>query len=280
MLFQIESPGKFSIIAPEGTAWSGKRLRAELRACTNPVCRCEEVEVTLSAEMQLLGEVSLQVYEKEVLPPLPKIASPLDPRISRAIASGMDEADWKWLREEYLRIKREATSRINSATEEVLPFPMAKDIERYSELVPYEAILPYAEAFWTGDERNGLLFDDQYCLQPDCQCTEAFATFIHFQDMKQVEGEPAGIFLDYETGEVRIEHQGEPEQDIDALLDRVQQQFPNLAESLRDRHATLRTLYRNFRARTSSPAPAAPKVGRNDPCPCGSGKKFKRCCLP
>jgi SEC-C motif-containing protein len=22
----------------------------------------------------------------------------------------------------------------------------------------------------------------------------------------------------------------------------------------------------------------APRVGRNDPCPCGSGKKFKRCC--
>ena len=23
---------------------------------------------------------------------------------------------------------------------------------------------------------------------------------------------------------------------------------------------------------------AAPKVGRNDPCPCGSGKKYKHCC--
>ena len=23
----------------------------------------------------------------------------------------------------------------------------------------------------------------------------------------------------------------------------------------------------------------APKIGRNDPCPCGSGKKFKKCCL-
>jgi preprotein translocase subunit SecA len=22
----------------------------------------------------------------------------------------------------------------------------------------------------------------------------------------------------------------------------------------------------------------APKVGRNDPCPCGSGKKYKQCC--
>jgi uncharacterized protein YecA (UPF0149 family) len=23
---------------------------------------------------------------------------------------------------------------------------------------------------------------------------------------------------------------------------------------------------------------AVPKVGRNDPCPCGSGKKYKKCC--
>ncbi|WP_054774967.1 SEC-C metal-binding domain-containing protein [Methylogaea oryzae] len=22
----------------------------------------------------------------------------------------------------------------------------------------------------------------------------------------------------------------------------------------------------------------SPKTGRNDPCPCGSGKKFKKCC--
>jgi hypothetical protein len=26
--------------------------------------------------------------------------------------------------------------------------------------------------------------------------------------------------------------------------------------------------------------PAAPRPGRNDPCPCGSGKKFKHCCAP
>lgn len=26
------------------------------------------------------------------------------------------------------------------------------------------------------------------------------------------------------------------------------------------------------------PAVAAPKTGRNEPCPCGSGRKFKKCC--
>ena len=32
-----------------------------------------------------------------------------------------------------------------------------------------------------------------------------------------------------------------------------------------------------FRFRSSSPKPLA--VGRNDPCPCGSGKKYKNCCM-
>jgi hypothetical protein len=33
------------------------------------------------------------------------------------------------------------------------------------------------------------------------------------------------------------------------------------------------------RATSATPVhQSAPKVGRNDPCPCGSGKKFKKCC--
>jgi len=28
----------------------------------------------------------------------------------------------------------------------------------------------------------------------------------------------------------------------------------------------------------SKPIIRGPKVGRNDPCPCGSGKKYKKCC--
>jgi len=32
-------------------------------------------------------------------------------------------------------------------------------------------------------------------------------------------------------------------------------------------------------AHTPAVRRAAPKIGRNDPCPCGSGKKYKKCCL-
>jgi preprotein translocase subunit SecA len=34
---------------------------------------------------------------------------------------------------------------------------------------------------------------------------------------------------------------------------------------------------RQAQAKRSAPRSEAPKVGRNDPCPCGSGKKFKKC---
>jgi uncharacterized protein len=49
--------------------------------------------------------------------------------------------------------------------------------------------------------------------------------------------------------------------------------------------ASVRRLYTMFRedgraSGSSNPLPgsSALKVGRNDPCPCGSGKKFKACC--
>lgn len=33
-------------------------------------------------------------------------------------------------------------------------------------------------------------------------------------------------------------------------------------------------------AEPRAPIRSGPKIGRNDPCPCGSGKKFKKCCGP
>jgi uncharacterized protein len=48
----------------------------------------------------------------------------------------------------------------------------------------------------------------------------------------------------------------------------------------------MRHLYEHFLEQRSAEGPhthspvirSTPKVGRNDPCPCGSGKKFKQCC--
>jgi uncharacterized protein YecA (UPF0149 family) len=44
---------------------------------------------------------------------------------------------------------------------------------------------------------------------------------------------------------------------------------------LADRHGDPEGLLRPV----SLPRNRGPKVGRNDLCPCGSGRKYKRCCL-
>ena len=41
-----------------------------------------------------------------------------------------------------------------------------------------------------------------------------------------------------------------------------------------------KTLQRLIQYQNRKPSVREYKVGRNDPCPCGSGKKYKNCCLP
>ncbi len=54
-----------------------------------------------------------------------------------------------------------------------------------------------------------------------------------------------------------------------------------LAQAEEDFPDTIGEIYQFWRAQTAPPSTIkreSPKVGRNDPCPCGSGKKFKLCC--
>lgn len=64
-----------------------------------------------------------------------------------------------------------------------------------------------------------------------------------------------------------------PDRLAPALRDELLRLLPDLDLSL-----FRGPLARPLRAPASTPARASPKVGRNDPCPCGSGRKYKRCC--
>ena len=71
--------------------------------------------------------------------------------------------------------------------------------------------------------------------------------------------------------------EGNKKKTIDQLATSVMELFP---EAMREYVHLGRSIYQarleagNFDPELSSP----PKIGRNDPCPCGSGKKFKKCC--
>ena len=55
----------------------------------------------------------------------------------------------------------------------------------------------------------------------------------------------------------------------------------NLPEDLNGHVSALKTEWDEYRGKNapSVPTKSSPKIGRNDPCPCGSGQKYKKCCL-
>jgi uncharacterized protein len=65
---------------------------------------------------------------------------------------------------------------------------------------------------------------------------------------------------------------------LDLQIDEDHELLPLLSVSV----CAMRSWWRDYREHLDAAAIPfqrdAPKVGRNDPCPCGSGKKYKKCC--
>ena len=75
-----------------------------------------------------------------------------------------------------------------------------------------------------------------------------------------------------------------PLNDPDGEDDRIEDEEGWMAEARETLSSVLLEAYEELATVRKASAPGGfvregPKVGRNDPCPCGSGKKYKKCCL-
>lgn len=68
--------------------------------------------------------------------------------------------------------------------------------------------------------------------------------------------------------------------ELNDFIDAYEELAGPLPEALADHVEALRADWDEHLARVEAAATTSPvKVGRNDACPCGSGKKYKRCCI-
>ena len=104
-------------------------------------------------------------------------------------------------------------------------------------------------------------------------------------DMQQVEqmlSSPRGVLLG-DFGAFCQERGVEPEMGDAQMSDEMQELQEEWLQTPRDslegkKPAEMLEGGRLFPGKIETFRREAPKVGRNDPCPCGSGKKFKKCC--
>jgi len=286
VLERIDSPGEQQLrfVFPAG-GHEGECYAASLSFCPSPTCVCGIVDLSVVLERRAADSASADskcYFQVDILNRTLDNAgektSKYDRNFGKAFVSCLEEQDWALLYELYGRYKRQI---YDQARDEELDtdFPES-DIERDGAMMDFHEILPFAEprAIELDGELHVLL--DQYCVRMDCGCTETAVNLIAEGDGENILDEYPAVFIDYESGNWRIVERGGREKVF----------FSQVADTLkagdypgwfRDRHSRLKSLYRLYKKRHPSTKclSTGKKVGRNEPCPCGSGKKYKKCCL-
>jgi len=287
-------------------AFAGQSFSVTFRVCPNPCCPCGVVGLECRPEAGPGQPLTfdLEVFERQLNTRVQ--SAPDAVALRRAFVAEAQPADWQWLGQLFLTAKRRQMETMDLDT---LAVDLPADVKAGgSTMVGYRELFPWAETLRFSRNSEEWYADDQHCVQPGCRCTETGLAFFRLPKGGTGPAEPLRcvtfLFHDHATGKTRpVEAQpGSPAPD--ALVQALRAAHPQLAETLRHRHGQLQQLGRRLLRKTrrrsrrslsyllgddpevDDPVPAAPtpspvrstEPGRNDPCPCGSGKKFKKCC--
>ena len=290
MVFDL-SPDSMKLFATLPDGDQAKRYECLLSVCSNPTCRCRSVYLTFRAQEPKDGrghgqkaewKASLDLDIKGVNPEFRRTASQEDDAFSERLVAEMEARDFRMLGHLHFSVKNLITGKAKPDT--IDPHFDFTTVESSSRMQVYNDILPFGDRLLITIDGVEHILLDQHCVRAGCDCTETYIELSPIlPDGKQ--GEHAGtILLDYASRQWQSAPDDDPPRDLPALRQRIESAFPDLYTRLSRRHSKLQAIYRHCRKRhlatmreTKMTLPN--NVGRNDLCPCGSGKKYKKCCM-
>lgn len=244
----------------------------------NPVCDCNDVFL----KFERLGEthnVGINIKQRTLIER--GNVSTIDDFANQVFAL-LDETDFKILKNIYWSHKRSGSEKADFTQLKVV-FPK-DDIERGGIMIIYNEVLPYANRFDVTFKGKSYFLDDHYCVKNKCQCTETLLCFYPVLNEDADENtEVEAVDLAFA---MRVNYQSKtwvrddkPETnslDTNEVRSAVEIEYNNFYALVQQRHQRLKLLYSNYLK--ALPLEKSQKVARNNPCPCGSGKKYKKCC--
>jgi hypothetical protein len=283
MIFFREASNKITAHIPMGS--EEQTFDCSTVVCQNPVCQCNEIFVNLAPtgsaneDTEPSSQLTIGIdIAKETL--IERGHSDEDLELCRRAHALFNREDYQLLWEEYYKEKRYITEHADiNAIEAQFP---ADEIERDGTMVGYIDVLPYASHFTVELGSQTYLVADMHCVRKDCKCTVSILRYFPL--------DVSGSLAD-PTLTVSVDHRTKTWEDMEeysaansAFTQSIAKQslegkYPNVYQALGQRQQQLKILYSNFlKAHPTLQVVGDKKVGRNDPCPCGSGKKFKKCC--
>lgn len=252
--------------------------------CMNPACSCEDVVLRffeLSGEGEPLEKwftirldtSTWEISEKELCKD-----NILTSNMIKEFEAGLEGLK-ETLRDHFLRSREYA--RRNS------PKQISEDTETRilnKEVVPYSDLFGDKDAdvfHFTYNETENWFIADQYCSNPLCNCSEAILTFYRIDALKEVQKGEFAVRMNVNTLAYEIEFSVCGSEMPRSILHFLQNRRPEWMQKIKSRYAEVKRAARdiaNRRAACKEEDQVNAKIGRNDLCPCGSGKKYKKCC--
>lgn len=251
--------------------------------CPSPGCPCKEV--------------TLYFYEADDTFSIELFKLVINYETWRLVSTEIykDDEDYARIIHEFMDgLNDKIKSMILSRKEEaVAKGPVLRDDIDYSELsmnqlVCYPDIYnvyPYEQFIFEFDSTRYFVLDF-YCPNPKCDCRDVFLTFQVMKDNNALSSPVLEYRIKFKTGKTICERKDASisaqyaEELFAVFLKYIDERGSGI---FKERYARIKewgkdSLQSKLHGPSTSPVSVGPKIGRNAPCPCGSGKKYKRCC--
>ena len=257
--------------------------------CGSPTCNCRSMGFLADSQEPADGRGAAASPRLFDLDPLDRCCPSeyrknwTAPDLGERLAAELTAGEWESLQAIFMAQKAHI---IESASlrDERFPFDF-RSIESTSVLVPYTECFPFRPSLPVVVAGTRYVVDDQYCVRVGCDCADVTVSFYPLGAGTQPVEPVCALRVAYKKPQWEDLHTRKSPQGLARdLMVALQEQYPDVLRLFAQRHARMRNLYRYSRAELWYDAGppvvhSQAKVGRNDPCPCGSGKKYKKCCL-
>ncbi len=257
--------------------------------CSSPTCPCGDVGFFVESVSKKNSKKEyrfyLDVIKRKISDTTRKNQSSIEYNFAKSFIADLKDENWKQFYSFFYAYKSQLTEKMDNIDELKIDFSHTLyDIEQNSTMTAYKEIFPFCKDLFMDFQDKKYLIDDQYCLSSICSCKQTALTFIEFEGTKVVE-RPSDYAIFYNYSKKQWESDvfsNEKTPGNKDIIDAMKKQIPDIDSTLKSRHKTLRRVYANFTENQENEIQTyfnkKSKVGRNEPCPCGSGKKYKKCC--
>ena len=282
----ISRIGDILELQTQGGSGPGKSVPFAVKVCAVPTCNCQALTFILPEQLAIppLGIESRPRTEfvidwSEGVVDSDEVLSDAQQRRMNEFIKSADDADHEEFRRIFLERKRAA---IFHASLDGVPANWSEDLDR-TAVVSIEEIFPLLEILEFEHEGSRYAVVDCYCLVEGCDCREIVIHFAHIpKDPKDIKRTAfAAARYDLSDGSFHPASVKDAPQ-VGILMPQFLAKIPGVRELLKQRYGRIHQLVAEKphikSNRKASPVVTQPTPGRNDPCSCGSGKKYKKCC--